>query len=297
MGPDSNGKPETGQLTSRLFKNFDVRIHDRNGEPWFIATDVCKILGIKNVSKAIAPLDVDEKATITISDSGIRPYFSLIISESGLYSLVYRSRKSEAKAFSKWVRSEVLPTLRKTGSYTMGQPPSDRQLPPPVATIHNLDSGPPDTMTMVAQTLANAAADHAAGLVLVSQTLAALATGQIETKRDVALVKEEVAETKADMALVKAGQATQAMLINDIAKSVPDRGYFTLASYAKWKNLRLDAEYVKRWGGRLKAYCRTHDVETHMLPDERWGHVNSYPLNVIELTFEALGPKSIEADW
>lgn len=95
---------------------------DEKGEPWFVAKDVCQILELENVTKALYALDDDEKITLTNSDGNPRhgiPHQMTIISESGLYALVFRSRKPEAKAFSKWVRSEVLPSLRKTGTYTM----------------------------------------------------------------------------------------------------------------------------------------------------------------------------------
>lgn len=96
---------------------------DENGNPWFVAKDVCRVLGLENVTKALYGLDEDEKADLTISEvssNGVRQQRTVnIISESGLYALVFRSRKPEARAFSKWVRSEVLPTLRRTGKYEM----------------------------------------------------------------------------------------------------------------------------------------------------------------------------------
>ena len=95
---------------------------DENGNPWFVAKDVCRVLCIENNRDAISTLDEDEKITVANPDGNPRagiPHQYVLISESGLYALVFRSRKPEAKVFSKWVRSEVLPTLRKTGSYIM----------------------------------------------------------------------------------------------------------------------------------------------------------------------------------
>lgn len=84
---------------------------------WFVAKDVCDVLGLGNVSQALSSLDDDEKNTIILNE-GIRgnPTIS-IISESGMYSLVLSSRKPEAKAFKKWITSEVLPQIRETGRY------------------------------------------------------------------------------------------------------------------------------------------------------------------------------------
>ena len=103
-------------------ENLIRTVTDESGNIWFVAKDVCRVLGIENNRDAIAGLDEDEKITVANPDGNPRagvPHSYTMISESGLYALVFRSRKQEARAFSKWVRAEVLPTLRKTGSYTM----------------------------------------------------------------------------------------------------------------------------------------------------------------------------------
>ncbi|WP_375732421.1 Bro-N domain-containing protein [Xylella fastidiosa] len=103
------------------FHSHTVRVVMRDGNPWFIASDVCSALNYSNTSKALRDhLDSDERATIEIHT----PNAPLggptnIISESGLYALVLRSRKPEARKFSKWITSEVLPSIRKTGEYTI----------------------------------------------------------------------------------------------------------------------------------------------------------------------------------
>lgn len=112
----------TNQLQIFDFNGYDVRVVDRNGDFWFIAKDTCDILGLDNVSEAVKSLDDDERSNISNSDvgqSGGRD--PIIISESGLYSLILRSRKPEAKEFKRWITHEVLPTIRKTGSYSLGQ--------------------------------------------------------------------------------------------------------------------------------------------------------------------------------
>lgn len=103
-------------ITPFNFNGSDVRTVTLDDTPWFIASDVCQVLGVGNPSKACLALDDDEKG-ITSSDTPGGVQQTLIINESGLYSLVLRSRKPEAKQFKKWVTSEVLPAIRKTGSY------------------------------------------------------------------------------------------------------------------------------------------------------------------------------------
>lgn len=99
------------------FNGNQVRVVNCDGSPWFVAKDVCDVLGIKNTTQAVASLDEDERAMYNIGRQGS----SNIISESGLYALIFKSRKAEAKAFRKWVTSSVLPAIRKTGSYVAGE--------------------------------------------------------------------------------------------------------------------------------------------------------------------------------
>lgn len=102
-----------------------VRTILRDGEPWFVAADVCRALEIGNSSMAMSRLDDDEKMTISLTDShsGRRggAQMQTLINEPGLYSLVLSSRKPEAKAFKRWITHEVIPSIRKTGGYIAGE--------------------------------------------------------------------------------------------------------------------------------------------------------------------------------
>ena len=90
------------------------------GEPWFVAADVAKALGLGNSSMAVSKLDEDEKGISLIDTLGGEQKLG-IVNESGLYSLVLSSRKPEAKAFKRWITHEVIPSIRKTGGYIAGQ--------------------------------------------------------------------------------------------------------------------------------------------------------------------------------
>lgn len=94
-----------------------IRIADNNGDPWFVAKDVCSVLELGNIGQATSSLDEDEKRSITINDGTPGSPVITIISESGMYSIVLRSRKPEAKAFKRWICHEVLPSIRKQGGY------------------------------------------------------------------------------------------------------------------------------------------------------------------------------------
>ena len=93
----------------------ELRTVTIDGEPWFVANDVTAILNIGNTSQALSYLDDDERGVITNDTLG-GPQLVSIVSESGLYSLVLRSRKAEAKPFKRWVTHDVIPSIRKTGS-------------------------------------------------------------------------------------------------------------------------------------------------------------------------------------
>ena len=90
-----------------------VRVMQQDGESWFVAKDVCEVLDIKNPTQAVGRLDEDERAMLNIGRQGN----ANVVNEYGLYNLVLASRKPEAKAFKRWITHEVIPSIRKTGSY------------------------------------------------------------------------------------------------------------------------------------------------------------------------------------
>lgn len=121
------------QLSTFNFESKSIRTLSINNEPWFVAKDLCDTLKISNVSDALLKLDDDEKATIGLTDSqaGKGAQSISIVSESGMYTLILRCRDAVKKGsiphrFRKWVTSEVLPTIRKTGKYESKTSVNDR---------------------------------------------------------------------------------------------------------------------------------------------------------------------------
>ena len=109
------------QCKIQLFTNEEldmkVRVVEINGEPCLVGKDVAEVLGYKNTRDALSKhVDDEDKNTVAIHD-GIGNPNKVIINESGLYSLVLRSKLTEAKKFKRWVTSEVLPSIRKHGMY------------------------------------------------------------------------------------------------------------------------------------------------------------------------------------
>lgn len=130
---DETGKHDFNDLSMQVFNNPDfgkVRMTLIDGEPWFVGNDIAGILGYVIPKNAVRDnVDEEDKTVIQMSDIQDRPSQGLpdhmkgskitIINESGLYSLILRSEKPEAKEFKKWITSVVLPSIRKTGSFSM----------------------------------------------------------------------------------------------------------------------------------------------------------------------------------
>ena len=143
----------------QIFKYHDseVRTVELNGEPWFVLKDVCGVLGISNHKMTAQRLDADEVILTDLTDSMGRQQETTVINESGLYNVILRSDKPEAKPFRKWVTAEVLPTIRKHGTYMT---PETLQ-----AAILN-----PDTMIQLCQQL-KAEQDKNAALIAANSQL------------------------------------------------------------------------------------------------------------------------------
>jgi prophage antirepressor-like protein len=112
-------------METALQKVFDyqgakVRTVEKDGEVWFVAHDICGVLDLAHVGMTMQRIDEDEKGVSSIYTPG-GPQEMSVVNESGLYSLVLVSRKPEAKTFKRWITHEVLPAIRKTGAYAVGQ--------------------------------------------------------------------------------------------------------------------------------------------------------------------------------
>jgi hypothetical protein len=108
----------TATIIPFAYKDSLVRTVMIDGEPWFVAADVCRVLDIKNARDAVDRLDEDEKGVANTDTLGGEQAMN-VVSEAGVYRLVFTSRKPEAEAFKRWLAHEVLPSLRKTGSYRL----------------------------------------------------------------------------------------------------------------------------------------------------------------------------------
>ena len=115
--PIEEPRPAGTSVIPLDFETHAVRMLVIKGEPWWVAADVCRVLGIAQPASSLRLLEDEDKGVHTMHTLG-GPQEMTTVNESGLYSLIFTSRKPEAKRFKKWVTSEVLPSIRKTGSYS-----------------------------------------------------------------------------------------------------------------------------------------------------------------------------------
>jgi len=114
--PAPGPPPAPGVLAVFTYSDTEIRTVVRDGEPWFVAADVCTVLEIVQAGSSLRLLDEDERGMHSVHTPGGDQMVS-VINEPGLYSLILRSRKPEAKAFKRWITHEVLPAIRQTGRY------------------------------------------------------------------------------------------------------------------------------------------------------------------------------------
>lgn len=110
-------RDEASNLQAFNFEGFAVRVIERDGEPWFVLADVCVVLELGSPHNVVRRLHEDDRDTIPVTDRLGRSKTVSIINESGLYDVILDSRKPQAKAFRRWVTSEVLPAIHKHGGY------------------------------------------------------------------------------------------------------------------------------------------------------------------------------------
>jgi prophage antirepressor-like protein len=230
------------------FNSSEVRVLTIDGEPWFVAKDVCAILNIDDASQALGRLDEDEKRVLTRESDEAFPYLTgnadttrlSAVSESGLYALALTSRKPEAKPFRKWVTSEVLPSIRKTGSYSVAKTPAEMLL------------------------------EYAKVMVEHERRLAKVEAENQQLKETMEVVEMEVQANTAELERFRNGHGY----------------YYSIAGYCSKLGLQRPLQWMNNQGRKASAMCRQKGIVPEKVSDPRWGTVNTYPDSVLnELTW------------
>lgn len=216
-------------LTPFTYHNHPVRtLQHADGTTWWVAADVCAVLEIRNVSQACKRLDTDERDALCFSDTTGRQQEVLMVNEPGLYKILLRSNKPEAKAFQRWVTHEVLPQIRQTGAY--GQPPPETLHNPVLQALAE---------TMRAQISMMTQIDHAEHRAMVAEATALRAEG------------------KADLAIAEMRLMTieDFVLINGLLRQLPRTQWPTYVTWLKefcqahGLQIRKDPLPGRLWGG------------------------------------------------
>ena len=263
--------------------NFDgtsVRTAGTPERPLFRASDVCDALGIADPSSACRKLDQDEQELIRI-EYGSGSKHATFVTESGLYALIVRSNKPEAKAFRKWVTSEVLPSIRKTGQYI-------------------------EAALQPARTLAEQLLDQARALVDQERRTAALEQEHYETRK-LALLAEQDNRLSAHMIGVVRDESLRGRDRMDLLEErireletkakidretqvILDSPEDTLAvgAFANIHKLRLRENDGPRLGIAATKLSKEKRVPYKRIYDPRWGRVNIYRRDILETVFREL---------
>lgn len=229
-------------ITPFVFEGHDVTvISDDDGSLHFIAMEIAEVLDYSDAHKLCERLDEDEKQNRQIRGFGNRGV--IVISESGLYSAILGSTKPQAKPFQKWVRSEVLPSIRKTGSYSMAPRDAGALLPATYA----------DALRALADKVEE--------------------TQRIETERDKAIAtKAEIGSRREATAM-----ATASAKSREVARLQHELGrnshHATMIAVEKASGRKFGDHDWRP----LKKYCKEHDLHPETVPDNRWGESKAWP--------------------
>ena len=227
----------TAQLKKFSFDGYDIRTKvDASGNTWFVAKDVCDVLEIGNTSMSIARLDDDEKGFSTVDTLGGLQE-QAIINESGLYSLILTSRKPEAKRFRKWVTSEVLPSIRKTGRFTKQK-----------------NTMLPTTYIQVLEHLIDTEKQKEAALLALGMAVA--------TKAEIGSRREATS------------MATASSAVRERNKTLKELGRAKTTATIRAVNKATGGDYQFKL---LKDWCNFTEVQIDRVPDPLYGEVNTYP--------------------
>ncbi|MEO5334161.1 MAG: Bro-N domain-containing protein [Magnetococcus sp. YQC-5] len=233
-------------ITPFNFGDHPVRVVDRDGEPWFVAADVCAAIGLSNPWDALGKLDADEKGLASTETLGGRQELN-IINESGLFTLILRCRDATTPGtaphrFRKWVTSEVLPNIRKTGRYEL-KPMTEMEF-----------------------------------LVKIAQKM-------LDQENCVIAMAKEQSAQKAVQEEQKAIQVSQQNQIDDIATRQADMdgdtGYMTVLAFCRSQKIDAPLDFARRFGLEASRRCRSLGIRIGKISDERWKNVNSYPVKVL----------------
>lgn len=245
----------------KLFENplFKIRVIMRLGDPWFVASDACKCLDLANSRDAVSRLDDDEKGVGKVDTLG-GSQDMMLISESGLYTLIMRSNKPEAKVFRKWVTSEVLPSIRKTGGYG-------------IRTVDDMINDPDTAIRLLTQL-----------------KILRLQNDQLAMERDEAIrTKAQIGSSREATAMNTASQKSKEC--EKLREQIGDSKTYKAAKSIPWLSEYFDTRNRGLYGSLASKLKKieagmTSEFEHIMIDDSQYGQIKAYHVAVIEKLHE-----------
>ena len=236
-----------------------VRVVMCDGELWFVAADVCKVLEIGNTSQAASYLEDDERG-ITTNDTPSGPQEMLVITEAGLYSLVLRSRKPQAKQFKRWITHEVLPAIRKHGAYMTPEKIEEALLNPDVLIRLATDLKTERQNRLIAEQQRDEAI-RTKSMIGSTREATAMATASVASR------KVKMLEERNEILNEQLGNAKNWKQV----KAITWIREFFVPTQGLWSVL----------GKTLKSISEELDLEVRKVPDPTYGEVCSFRIEAI----------------
>lgn len=277
-------KPEFGR----------VRCFVIDGEPWFIAKDVCECLDIGNPTQAIMRLDADEKSTLNLNEGG--PDRN-IINEYGVYNLVLSSRKAEAKQFKRWITHDVIPSIRKKGEYSAKSEIKQmtdgeliaRALIAANSTIERIEKEREAERKVLQLKVDQANSERDTAIqtkCYISSKREATIMGKLgnEARRSNSLEKENTALKKENAGLKERLGLPKSMTVREIPWVFELMAMMPLRGNKK-------VNVLNRLGSALCNLCSTKGIKTDKVRDSNNNLVSAYPIDIIELMHQYLTSK------
>ena len=249
-------------LTVFDFQSQIVRVVMQDGQPWWVASDVCAVLELDDTSKAVSRLDEDEKGTNNIRTPGGNQDM-LCVNEPGLYALVLTSRKPQAKAFKRWLTHEVIPSIRARGSYQLPQQPAPTEQDnfKPQSQIEIILASV-QQLAATAQQMAEQ--EHR---LLHTEHIAKELTLQLEVTKDELKSRIEAVEKEQDRF------------------NHPSGHKYTILGFAKKQGLEISLNQSKSLGSKASSLCKTVGIAVERISDPRFGSVGLYPESILIQVF------------
>ena len=226
-----------------------IRTLSVEGEPWFVAADVCRALEIGDTHKAVGRLDEDEKGRSSIPTLGGNQEMATV-NEYGLYTLVLGSRKPEAKVFKRWITHDVIPAIRKTGAYSV-KPMSQLEI-----VRYSLDK-----------------------LIEQEQQIR-------EIREEQTSLNAEQVSMKSDQAAIQSKVDDLEMKFEAKLNPTVGMDWYTITGYASLKNLRVSPNDYSSLGKLASWLSRDKGYPMGSAPHPVYGSVHTYHLDILEEAFE-----------